>query len=210
MIVRVNQLERGTRTAKSGNVQTGLWIRGVKLDQYGQDEKNWEKFLPEEYNANHIAVFEQIGIGNTVNIKMVKNGNFWNVDSVSLDEPSSEGGQPQGSGPHPDAGGGQKQTSFIPQPGKAPTSAKTAAWHIRNSAMHTAIALLGKMVDLQAAGVAVFPKTKMGSQIIEDSVMATAKRIEEYIGGKKEVATKSDSQDLVEEPISIPDDDIPF
>lgn len=201
MIVRITKLERGTRQTKAGSTQAGLYVYGTKLDQNGADEKNWEKFLPEQFNPEQIAQFESVGIGNVANVKMVKNGNFWNVGEVSADTPPSGGGASSSGGGAPASSGGGKsynKTDSYRKPDEI----------IRFNALSSAVQFIGKVIDLNAQDkISVF-NTKASLDLLENDVLDLAAKFEAYIKGKTDSPTESDSQDL-QTPVDAEQPDMP-
>lgn len=203
MIVRITKLERGTRQTKAGSTQAGLYVYGVKIDQNGNDEKNWEKFLPEQFNADQISQFESVGVGNTANVKMVKNGNFWNVGNVELDEPNSSGGT-GGSAPASSGGGSRPASS-----GKKSDNYRKPEEIIRVNALTSAVNLTGKMIDLNAQEKTKLYNTKTSTDLLVSDVLDLAAKFEAYIRGEKDApVTESDSSD-VKKPVDAEEPEIP-
>ena len=81
MLLQVTKMERRVKKNKKGEDMEGLWVEGMKQFDDKEPEK-WEKFLMDWKDAEHIADLEQIGIGKLVLIKMIRNGRFWDIDSV--------------------------------------------------------------------------------------------------------------------------------
>lgn len=215
MRLRITKLERGTRTAKSsGNVQQGLYVYGVKLDQYGNDEKNWERFLTDQHDANSISMLEQIGIGNTAKINMVQNGKYWNVGSIEHDVPNSGGGSPAPA----NSGGGQPGGSpSYSQAGKAPAqdTYRKPEEIIRVNALNAAIGLTRHMIDLNGQEKMKIYAAKTSTELIEQGVLDLAKKFEDFIKGNDGSATESSTQDVgnpvdAEEPGLPGEEKIPY
>lgn len=204
MIVKVTKLERGTREARTGNVQDGLWVYGEKLDQDGNVEKSYEKFLPTEFNGEHIAKFEEFGEGAVVNIKNVKNNNFWNINNVSLADVVQE----SSSSDEPKSSPIERVESSV-----APISSNS---EIKREALQKAMQVVATALQFQTNNdkAKLFTPTKVSVELISGSIVDTAKEFEEYLSGKEESVTTSDASDLEpwenERVPSIPDDDLPF
>lgn len=211
MIVQINSLERGSHTTSGGNTQTGLYVYGTKLDQDGNLGEDWDKFLAEAFYADQIAAFEKIGAGNVANVRMVKSGRFWNVDSVTPVSGSGGGGSPTG-------GAGRKPVSS----GGGGAPAKSGNYRdpdeiIRTTALNGAINYVKAAMEFQSAGKAkLFPVTKLNLELLTDKIEEIAGKFTNFIKGKNGMVTESDTSGLQEPrqepdmPLSIPDDDIPF
>lgn len=81
MILLITKLQRGTNKAASGKVHEGLFLAGWKQNKDAPPEA-YDKFLYDWKNAAHIQELEQIGLGSAALIKMVRNGRFWDIESI--------------------------------------------------------------------------------------------------------------------------------
>ena len=106
MYLEITELKRGTLRAQSGKNHTGLNVVGLKVEEDGSPGEEWKKFLMDWANADEIQALEDAGVGARVNVKMKKNGKFWNVAGVELieeapDGPKTSTGKPQQSAREP-------------------------------------------------------------------------------------------------------------
>ena len=82
MLLKITKLQRKTQRAQSsGKEYDGLWLEGMKKFDDKPDEK-YEKFIYDWKDAEHIETLENIGVGGYALIKMVRNGRFWDIESV--------------------------------------------------------------------------------------------------------------------------------
>jgi len=81
MILKITKLTRTTTKAKSGEIYEGLKVEGMKQVKDATPEK-WDKFLYDWKDSEYIQILEQIGVGGSVNIKMTRNGRFWDIESM--------------------------------------------------------------------------------------------------------------------------------
>ena len=222
MILEITGLERGTITSKAGKALTGLTIRGIKIDRDGNAGEEYEKFLMDWKNTDEIAVLEEAGIGATVNMRSVKDGNFWNLDSVEIMEegtgqsstPSTAEEKPATQTPDGPATAQPKTTTAAapaPQVQEIVTLAASKEAQ-RIEALKAAVLFTKAILSSDPRFKSLLPVTKTNVEIVSQMTLETASKFESFIkgGGKADVA--SDSADLdtdgvdAEEP-SLPGDE---
>lgn len=218
MIVRINELERGERTTKNDKVQEGLWLRGIKMDQEGKfnDEDEYEKFLSEQFDADFIQTIENFGVGSELNLSFVKDGAFWNLDSVTDNKARGGGGNSPGTPKSEDPSPKRNQQSAPDPiaPAEAPVVLASTPVQVRTTALSLAISAMKIGTKLQSFNekYKLFP-LKTTPALLAQTLQTTAESFETFIKAADEKsATKNDREpgsDDDHEP-EIPEDDIPF
>ncbi|MCK4814320.1 hypothetical protein KA005_01005 [bacterium] len=216
----ITELVRGTNQSTKGNALTGLWVRGTVLKD-GITE-NWEKFLMDWNAADSIATIEQAGVGAQVDIRMLKEGRFWNIQSVTnMGQATAPAPAPVTQAPVTQAPvtqapeGPPAQTEmFESAPVPAPVSV------VAPLAIDVKAVALNKAVDLTVGMMAngVLKGTKVTPQIVHEGVIILAERIVDYFENNGAVTPKSDTSPLEREPgcddgqgdPGVGEDDIPF
>jgi hypothetical protein len=205
MILEITGLERGTIRSKAGKELTGLTINGIKIDREGEAGDEYEKFLMDWKNSDEIATLEEAGIGSTVEMKSVKDGNFWNLDEVIIMEPGT--GEPASAGPSNAAV--KKDQAKTKGTTKAAVKTETAAVapdvvmvsttdeSVRMAALQSAVAYIEAILSSDERFKKLLAASKTTAEIVSQMTLETASKFESYIkkgGGDTEV--KSDDADL--------------
>lgn len=198
MIVRIDSLERGQRKTKKGFDQVGIQVDGVRFKE-GQEEGPWSRFFTDQFDSDIVAALEKIGVGNMADIKMEKNGQYWNpVSAKAVGEQNNSGNSPA---PKKDA---PKPVSNKVVPDKSYTKAE---------ALERAVQLVAAAVQLNATS-SIFPKTKMTLDLLAQETLSVAEMFENYLMSKAEGTPKADTTAVTEgkkeEAGPIPDEDVPF
>jgi len=210
MILEITGLERGTMQSKQDKTLTGLKLTGIKIDRDGNAGEEYDKFLMDWKNADEIAVLEEAGIGATVNMRSVKDGNFWNLDSVEIME----------------EGTGQSSTPATKEPatqtpdGPATAQPKTAAAPsetvilaasdeaMRIEALKAAVSLTDAILSSDERFKKLLAATKTNVEIVSQMTLENASKFESFIknGGK---AVKSDDADLDKDGVDAEEPSLP-
>lgn len=208
----ITELVRGTNQSSKGNALTGLWVRGT-VPKDGQIE-DWEKFLMDWNAGEPIAAIEQAGVGAQVDIRMLKEGRFWNIQSVTnmgqaVPAPST---QYQTSAPQ------QEQTQMFqpetadPAPAEVPQE-QEETYTVRDCR----VIAMNKSVDLTIGMMAngILKGTKVTPQIVYEGVIVLADRVADYLVNGGAADPVSDTSPLQREPgcddgDCTGTDDIPF
>ena len=201
--VIIDTIEDGYNTTKAGDERAGLRITGTKEADAFKPEEPYEKFIYDHPSNDHIqSQFRQFGPGDRVNIKMVKSGAYWDIQSVT----SLDGGD---SGPTP-------PTRPSTPSGGAPAAAKP----VQQSLAAPADCVRGAAIQAAAsyvAGIAArlpkaTPITEIGALVIQ-----AADRFVAYIENKSAVRPKEEAAKAEVPKPKVPpkapapdDDDIPF
>jgi hypothetical protein len=187
MILELTGLERGTMQSKAGKTLTGLTVNGIKFDRDGNEQEEYEKFLMDWKNADEISALEEAGVGARVELKMVKDGNFWNLDEVVvLDEgtgtPSREPAKkkPATSGTAKTAGNAAQPAGAMTVEYQAPKVADT-----RVEALKAAVAMTDAMLSSDERFKKLLPATKTTVEIVSQMTLETASKFESFLKGKK-------------------------
>lgn len=224
----INELLRGTNQSSKGNALTGLWVRGTVVKD-GATE-TWEKFLMDWNAAEPIAAIEQAGVGARVDIRMLKEGRFWNIQSVTnmgqaeaeapppVQAPAQAPAQaPPVQEPQEPQEPPQRQQSVALAPAPAPAQAKWGQYV--PSASELKVIAMNKATDLTIGMMAngILKGAKVTPQIVYEGVIVLADRIAEYFENGAAADPKSDTSPLQREPGcddddpgQCADDDIPF
>ena len=230
MILEITGLERGTITSKAGKALTGLTIMGIKIDREGNAGEEYEKFLMDWKNTDEIAVLEEAGIGATVNMKSVKDGNFWNLDSVEIMEEGT--GEPSSKTASKQAANTKAATQTPDGPADAQRESKTLGERmagpaaevvtlaasdeaLRVEALKAALSLTGSILSSDPRFKGLLPATKTNVEIVSQMTLENASKFEAFITGKAAVNSDvtSDDADLdkdgvdAEEPTMPGDED---
>jgi hypothetical protein len=214
----ITELVRGTNQSSKGNALTGLWVRGT-VPKDGQIE-DWEKFLMDWNAAEPIAAIEQAGVGAQVDIRMLKEGRFWNIQSVT------NMGQDTG------APAGPPQRQSTPPPAQTPPPARQESQfpsipprskevETRLPGVDYKVVAINKATDLTIGMMenGILKGPKVTPQIVYEGVIVLADRIVDYFENGGAVVPKSDTSPLQREPgcddgdpgpVTCPEDDIPF
>jgi len=218
MILEITGLERGTITSKAGKALTGLTVIGIKIDRDGNAGEEYEKFLMDWKNTDEIAVLEEAGIGATVNMRSVKDGNFWNLDSVEIMEegtgqsstPSTAKEQPATQTPDGPATAQPKNATAAPAPEVVTLAASVEAMRIE--ALKAAVKLTDAILKSDPRFKSLLPVTKTNVEIVSQMTLENASKFESFIKGGAKADVASDAADLntdgvdAEEP-SMPGDE---
>jgi hypothetical protein len=204
MIVRIDSLERGQRKTKKGFDQVGIQVDGVRFKE-GQEEGPWSRFFTDQFDSDIVAALEKIGVGNMADIKMEKNGQYWNPVSAKAAGKQSDGGS-QGNAPAPKKE--EKKSSVS----RAELEAMDKLY-TRQEALERAVQLVNAAVQLNATS-SIFPKTKMTLDLLAQETLSVAEMFENYLMSKAEGTPKADTTAVTEgkkeEAGPIPDEDVPF
>lgn len=211
MIIRVQELERGSRETKGGAEQEGLWVRGLKMDQTGKFEDEYEKFLSEQFDSDFITIIENFGVGAELNMSFVKKGAFWNLDSVT-DNKARKRGKDSSDTPkeQPEKKAEPKTAAPTAAPmSEGPIKFVSTPVQVRTTALSLAIEAIGHGIKLQTANekFKLFPQ-KTTPELLAQSLQTIAESFEKFIKdvGKKKVEPKTES----DEGADTPEDEIPF
>ena len=222
--LQITQLERGTNQSSKGNALTGLWVRGNATNNSGEVE-SWEKFLMDWNAADSIAAIERAGVGAQVDIRMLKSGRFWNIQSVTdmgntqgatAGPPPQPAGYPQNS-PQPSQQPPQEQKEMfkpstenplgvIPNaPAPVPASAFTLSEvELRMNAINKATDLTIGMMEH-----GILKGAKITPPIVYDGVIALANKIKDFLDSDGPDKLQSDTSPLEREPGCDDDKDDP-
>jgi len=209
MIVNLQKIEKGFRETKSGKTQEGTWIYGQSLNDDGTvKNESWKKFLVDQFDSEHIAAVERIGVGKKVELRMVKKGDFWNVDAVL------EAGA--GSPPPSEHQSGSPSPTPTATQAAAPSTAISSVnlQTTKDIALRQANKLIGAI--LKANEEIIGKPGKITVPLITQTVLGVAGDFEDYLNKEKEVVKESDASDLQNPPNHEDgdpgawDDDIPF
>ncbi len=207
MILEITGLERGTITSKAGKELPGLTINGIKIDREGNAGEEYEKFLMDWKNSDEIATLEEAGIGSTVEMKSVKDGNFWNLDEVIIMEEGT--GEPSSAGPTNAAVKKEKKpatqtpdgpaTAQPENPAPAPeiVLAGVSDEGVRLAALQNAVAYTAALLSSDERFKKLMAASKTTAEIVSQMTLETASKFESYIkngGGSTDV--ESDDADL--------------
>ena len=202
MIVKITKLVRAQRETKKGATQLGITVEGIKFRD-GVEEGEWSRFFTDQFDADIIASLEKIGTGNMADIKMEKNGQYWNP--VSAKPVSDQGSAPKSGGPAPK---GQPDRP-APQPKEIVVKDNT-----KQVALDQAVVLVKSAVELNAQDkMTLFPKGKMTLDLLAQEVLAVADMFEKFLSGKLDGAPKADAEAVKNEETPKPSsskDEIPF
>lgn len=164
----------GLESAKRGRYD-GYMVKGTK-----EDGKSWEQFIfARGKDEDLVKKFKSFSKGDNLNVKMVKNGNFWNIADVSL---GSGGNGGKGSSSSSGGGGG----SFKPSS------------NFRNPANHDRSAALAMAKDtiLEAWKMGAYKKTT-AVPLIVDSILEVADKFNKYITGNLQLEKlEANTEDL--------------
>ena len=221
MILEITGLERGTMQSKANKTLTGLSLTGIKIDRDGNAGEQYDKFLMDWKNPDEIAVLEEAGIGATVNMRSVKDGNFWNLDSVEImEEGTGQSSTPATKEPATQTPDGpataQPKTGSMAAHGKVEeTAANPMAVSLAPSEDAVRVASLKEAVRFTASILSsderfkkLFPSTKTTVEIVSQFVVETASKFESFIKkGVKEV--KSDDADLNKDGVDAQEPSLP-
>lgn len=207
MIIRIDSLERGERETKTGKTQVGITVSGIKYKD-GVEEGDYKKFFTDQFDSDIISSLEKIGVGNRAEIKMEKNGQFWNPVSASpvgKQTPSKDSQRDQ----KPKAGD---------EPSKVSTEVYTPSYSsIKMVALEHAVDVVRSAVSLNAQDkMSLFPKGKVTLDLLAQEVLGVADMFEKYLQGKVEGIPTADAAAVKNQGASnkpaavIPDEDIPF
>ena len=225
MLLRIDELKKGSKKTSKGASMSGLNVKGITLNDDGTWKRDWERFLFDAHNADEIATIEDIGVGEVVEIFMKKNGNYWNIDGAQAVALSAEAEQnykaasAAGSNANPKVYDKPKST-ITPETASEALSGIGTIFTDKES--YTKKLALEYSVELAMAKLkaperlkALFP-SKITSGLFLDSVLDDASKIADFLSGKGLTTPKSDPSDLKEpvvtldEATEIPDEDIPF
>ena len=202
MILEITGLERGTITSKAGKELPGLTINGIKIDRDGNAGEEYEKFLMDWKNSDEIATLEEAGIGSTVEMKSVKDGNFWNLDEVVIMEEGT--GEPTSAAPsNPAVKKSAKETARpaakteTAAPAPEIVLAGVSDEGVRLAALQNAVAYTAALLSSDERFKKLMAASKTTAEIVSQMTLETASKFESYIkngGGSSDV--ESDDADL--------------
>jgi hypothetical protein len=215
MIVRITNLERGVRETSGGKEQEGLWLTGIKMEQDGSfKEDEYEKFLSEQFDSEFITTIEDFGIGSELNLSFVKDGKFWNLNSVTDNKARNSGGGRGGKESKPKStpkNQSKSRDTSAPVQQQQPVVVTNTPIQARHQALALAIEALSVAVKLQEVNpkYKLFPLTKTTPELFTQSLQTTAESFEAFIkdAGKKSKQTEPVAEGETPE---VPEDDIPF
>lgn len=209
MYVRITSLERGTRQTKTGATQTGLKVEGTKQGYQGAPDEEWSRFLTDQFDAVHIAALEDIGVGNTAVFNMVKKGQFWNIDSVTPYGQSP----PAGAATHASTNTAAPAVSS-PQSAAQPVPMLPALMD-EEGARGIAVGAASRAVSgaLVSGDYNKLIKKTVTPDVLVQIVIDMAGVLAEFIiNGNEEVESSTESllPEVMDDPISMPQDDLLF
>jgi len=173
------------RTSKAGKDYDVLFLVGNKKDQSGQySADTWKKDIP---TWDDIASdFRDFKAGDEINIKMVKDGQFWKVEGVSKLGAGGGGGS---SSQSKSRGGGSFQSPAAGQ-------FRSPEEIIRTSAIEASVKLLGNLASNQEVFGKALKKT-LTQEGIRMILLENAESFEAFIkGGASGKVTESDNSAL--------------
>jgi hypothetical protein len=195
MILELTGLERGTTTSKAGKTLVGITVIGIKIDRDGNAGEEYEKFLMDWKNPDEIAVLEEAGVGATVEMKSVKNGNFWDLDEVIIleegdgtpsREPAAKPAKAEPKKPSQAAGGPVSHTVEYQAPPVTDT---------RVEALRAAVKITDAMLSSDERFKKLMPATKTTVEIVSQMTLENAAKFEAFLKGKSD-KVESDDADL--------------
>ena len=216
MILEITGLERGTMQSKQDKTLTGLKLNGIKIDRDGNAGEQYDKFLMDWKNADEIAVLEEAGIGATVNMRSVKDGNFWNLDSVEImEEGTGQSSTPATKEPATDTpdGPADAQPEVPANPMKMDVRPETVILAaseeaMRIEALKAAVNFTDAILSSDPRFKSLLPVTKTNVEIVSQMTLESASKFESFIkNGGKDVA--SDSGDLDKDGVDAEEPSLP-
>lgn len=194
VVVLIDKLERGTKESAKGSALTGLFVEGRQLKKDAEPEE-WKKFLMDWNAAEAISVFEQVGVGAKVIVGMEKEGRFWNIKEV---KPTAGGVAP-----------GAPASAPAPAPASASVIAQAPATTPVITDKLLAIDRAIKLTELLLANGVIKP-AKASADIVIESTLMMADKIDSYMAGTINSEPKADASDLKNNaPDPAPDDPTP-
>ena len=218
MILEITGLERGTMQSKQDKTLTGLKLTGIKIDRDGNAGEEYDKFLMDWKNADEIAVLEEAGIGATVNMRSVKDGNFWNLDSVEImEEGTGQSSTPATKEPATQTPDGPATAQREGKPlgermaGAVPSETvmlQASDEAMRIEALKAAVNFTDAILSSDPRFKALLPVTKTNVEIVSQMTIETASKFESFIkNGGTEV--KSDDADLDKDGVDAEEPSLP-
>ena len=174
------------------------------------DEK-YEKFIYDWKDAEHIETLENIGVGGYALIKMVRNGRFWDIESVEQwrsevpDSPTEvydNTHQP----PTP-------EPTSVPTPTPAPPTAPDIRdFTMKTTALSYGMSFVKMMVDAPDRFKKLI-KVATTPELLEELVYTYADKFSTYLTNDDAVDKENPAADVPDEnpeEFSLREDDVPF
>ena len=172
-------------------------------------------------NTDEIAVLEEAGIGATVNMRSVKDGNFWNLDSVEI----MEEGTGQSSTPAtkqepatqtPDGPAtAQKEGKPLGERMAGPAAVQEVVTlaaskeALRVEALKAAVGLTAAILKSDPRFKSLLPVTKTNVEIVSQMTLENAAKFELFIKGGGKVDVESDDADLDKDGVDAEEPSLP-